>query len=189
MPAPRARSWRVPFPPPTARPSAMTAAGGALFDLCFVASWLGAAAVDVPTCHGTAMRTGWIEHDQAPLPQHVAGGSFGELWQSPELDWVDGQPPRLYATPLYLDEVEVAPGSFPATRCSVIFAATSNGYVYAINAFATPQAPAGAILWRTSLVRLTKPTFDGINIGVISTPVIDRTKKILYVSSCATAES
>lgn len=166
----------------------MTASSRFLAAACFVASGLGAPAADVPTFHGGAMRPGWIDDAQAPAPQDVAGGSFGELWQSPELDWVEGRPPRLYATPLYLDEVQVAAGSFPATRGSVIFAATSNGYVYAINAFATAQAPAGAILWRTSLVRLTKPTFDGINIGVISTPVIDPVKRIIYVSSCASAE-
>jgi mono/diheme cytochrome c family protein len=167
----------------------MTASNRFFVAACFVACGLGAPAADVPTFHGGAMRTGWIDDAQAPVPSDVAGGSFGELWQSPELDWVEGRPPRLYATPLYLDEVQVAAGSFPATRGSVIFAATSNGYVYAINAFATAQAPAGAILWRTSLVRLTKPTFDGINIGVISTPVIDPVKRILYVTSCASAES
>ena len=167
----------------------MTASSRLLAAACLVASGLGAPAADVPTFHGGAMRPGWIDDAQAPATQDVAGGSFGELWQSPELDWVEGQPPRLYATPLYLEEVQVAAGSFPATRCSVIFAATSNGYVYAINASATAQAPAGAILWRASLVRLTKPTFDGINIGVISTPVIDRAKGILYVTSCASAES
>src|SRR5690349_12828438 len=110
MPAPRTRSSQFPFPPPTARPSAMTASKRFLFVVCFLATWLGAPAMDVPTFHGNAMRTGWIDQGQAPSPQDVAGGSFGELWQSPELDWVDGQPPRLYATPLYLDEVEVASG-------------------------------------------------------------------------------
>jgi mono/diheme cytochrome c family protein len=166
----------------------MTASSRFLAAACILASGLGAPAADVPTFHGGAMRTGWIDDAQAPAPQDVASGSFGELWQSPELDWVEGQPPRLYATPLYLEDVPVAAGAFPAMRGGVIFAATSNGYVYAINASATAQAPAGAILWRTSLARLTKPTFDGINIGVISTPVIDRVKGILYVTSCASAE-
>lgn len=156
---------------------------------CLAACGLGAPAAAMPAFHGGAMRTGWINDAEAPTPQDVADGSFGELWQSPELDWVEGRPPRLYATPLYLDEVQVAAGAFPATSCGVIFAATSNGYVYAINAFATAQAPAGAILWRTSLVRLTQPTFDGINIGVISTPVIDPARRIIYVTSCASAES
>jgi mono/diheme cytochrome c family protein len=166
----------------------MTAGSRFLAAACFVASGLGAPAADVPTFHGNTMRTGWIDDAQAPVPSEVTGSSFGELWQSPELDWFEGRPPRLYATPLYLDVVQVAAGAFPATRCSVIFAATSNGYVYAINAFATTQAPAGAILWRTSLGRLTKPTFDGVNIGVMSTPVIDPVKRILYVTSCASAE-
>ncbi|MBI2815194.1 MAG: cytochrome c [Opitutae bacterium] len=152
-------------------------------------TWLHASAADVPTFHGNAMRTGWIDDAPGLAPRDVAGDSFGELWQSPQLDWLDGRPPRLYATPLYLDDVAVNSPSFPAARSRVVFAATSNGFVYAINAFATPQVPAGAILWRTWLARLAQPTFDGINIGVMSTPVIDPVKKILYVTSCASAQA
>lgn len=124
-----------------------------------VASWWATAdgaTADVTTFHANPMRTGWIDSGQALTPADIAGGSFGEVWQTPEFDWTGGRPPRLYATPLYLDEVDVAAGAFPATRCGVIFAATSNGFVYAVNAFATPQAPAGAILWRTELGRLTE---------------------------------
>jgi mono/diheme cytochrome c family protein len=143
---------------------------------------------DVLTFHGNRLRTGWIDDPNAPAPREVAGGSFGEIWQSPELDWAEDRPPRLYATPLYMENVEVPAGAFPAGRYSVIFAATSNGFVYAINALATTAVPAGSILWRASLIRLAQPTFDGINIGVISTPVIDPAKKILYVTSCASAE-
>ncbi len=146
------------------------------------------APADVLTFHANAMRTGWIDDGRVPTPQDVAGGSFGEIWQSPEFDWSAGRPPRIYATPLYLDEVEIAAGAFPSARCSAIFAATSNGFVYAINASATAHAPAGAILWRTELARLAEPTFDGVNIGVMSTPVIDPARKILYVSSCASAQ-
>lgn len=144
---------------------------------------------DITTFHTNALRTGWVDGEQVPRPNDVAGGSFGQVWQSPELDSVAGRPPRLYATPLYLESVEIAAGAYPAGRTSVIFAATSNGFVYAINAAATVQAPAGAILWRSSLTRLTERTFDGVNIGVMSTPVIDPRKKILYVTSCASADS
>lgn len=156
--------------------------------LCLLVVWLRVSGADVTSFHGDSMRTGWIEHAQALTPNAVSDGTFGELWQSPELDWSEGLPPRLYATPLYLDDVEMAIGAEPAARFSVIYAATSNGFVYAINASATRQMPAGAILWRTELSRISKPTFDGINIGVMSTPVIDRARKVIYVTSCASAE-
>lgn len=163
----------------------------ARFGLLVVSWWAIAsgAQTDVTTFHANPMRTGWIDSVDALRPDDIAGGSFGEFWRTPEFDWAGGRPPRLYATPLYLDEVDVVSGTYPSARCGVIFAATSNGFVYAVNAFATPQAPAGAILWRTELCRLTEITFDGVNIGVMSTPVIDSARKILYVTSCANAQA
>ncbi len=156
--------------------------------LCLIAIGSCASGADVPTFHGNSMRTGWIEQAQVLTPNEVSHGTFGELWQSPELDWSDGVPPRLYATPLYLDGVDMTVGHEPAARFSVIYAATSNGFVYAINAFTARQVSAGSILWRTELSRISKPSFDGINIGVMSTPVIDVARKIIYVTSCASAE-
>jgi mono/diheme cytochrome c family protein len=167
----------------------MASKGRALQAVAWLATAVQGFSADATTFHGNRLRTGWIDDEQAPSIRAVASESFGELWQSPELDWIDGRPPRLYATPLYLGEVDVPAGTFPAGRYGVIFAATSNGFVYAINAVATSAVPAGSILWRTDLVRLTQPTFDGINIGVISTPVIDSVKKILYVTSCASPEA
>ena len=158
------------------------------FSLCLLLAWSRAQGADVTTFHADAMRTGWIEDAQAMTSREVAGGSFGELWQSPELDWFANRPPRLYATPLYLDAVEVEAGAYSAARLGVIYAATNNGFVYAINAFATPRIPAGAILWRTALGRISNPTFDGVNIGVMSTPVIDASKKVIYLTSCASAD-
>lgn len=168
---------------------ACRAAARLRFVASLVATSLAGFAADVTTFHGGPLRTGWIDDPQAPSIRDVASDSFSELWQSVELDAFAGRPARIYATPLYVDAVDVPAGAFPAGRYSTIYTATSNGFVYAINAFAAPGVPAGSILWRTNLVRLTQPTFDGVNIGVISTPVIDPAKQILYVTSCASPEA
>ena len=41
---------------------------------------------------------------------------FGQLWQTPQFDSVEGRAPRLFATPLYVDQVAVAAGQYRAER-------------------------------------------------------------------------
>ncbi|MEP6908750.1 MAG: ThuA domain-containing protein, partial [Pseudoxanthomonas sp.] len=107
------------------------------------------AGVDAPTFHGDAQRSGWHSRQTVLTPGNVGGSSFGLLWESPQLDPVDGQPPRLYASPLYVDRVKVTTGQHRGVTFSMVFAASNNGYAYAINAAKAGDVAAGRILWRT----------------------------------------
>ena len=145
------------------------------------------AAADAPTFHYDSQRTGWNPDETALTPTSVAGPSFGLLWESPPLDAVDGQAPRLYASPLYVDRVAITAGEHQGETFAVAFAASSNGYVYAINTEKTGDVAAGRILWRTRLAtpcRLQPQPLDAVPTGVLSTPVIDVARGRLYVTSC-----
>src|SRR5215469_7288213 len=93
----------------------------------------GLAQYNVLTFHGDPQRTGWISHETILTPANVSDGSFGPIWNSPQLDSITiggvTYPPHLYASPLYVDAVPF--GRF--TR-HVVFAASNNGFVYGINA-------------------------------------------------------
>ncbi|HEY5971157.1 MAG TPA: ThuA domain-containing protein [Pseudoxanthomonas sp.] len=146
-----------------------------------------ATGVDAPTFHGDAQRSGWHSRQAVLTPGNVGGSSFGLLWESPQLDAVDGQPPRLYASPLYVDRVEVTVGQHQGETFSAIFAASNNGYAYAINAAKAGDVAPGRILWRTRLgtpCRLQPAPLDAVPTGVLSTPVIDVARGRLYVTSC-----
>src|SRR5258708_24284436 len=102
-----------------------------------------ASAPDVLTFHREAASTGW-DASEAPLSSaRVAGGIFGRLWASAQFDSSDGVPPRLYASPLYLDRISIAYGKTPSRPFSVVIAATSTGFVYAVNAFDEAGVAAG----------------------------------------------
>jgi mono/diheme cytochrome c family protein len=139
---------------------------------------LRAGPLDKPTYHNDAQRTGWNAHETELTPRNVSGATFGQLWQTPQLDSVDGQPPRLFATPLYVDRVAMAAGRYPAGTYSVIYAASDVGYLYAINAASAGDVPPGAILWRRRL----SDTMPGGN-GAIATPTIDLLRQRIYAIS------
>jgi hypothetical protein len=135
---------------------------------------------NILTFHGDPQRTGWISTESVLTPVNVGGGSFGPIWNSPQFDSVtiDGvtYPPHLYASPLYVDDVVIG-----RTRHQVVYAASNNGFVYAVNA----SPPGGRILWRQQL-NTPIPTLDGnLPIGILGTPVIDlkTTPPRLYVAS------
>jgi outer membrane protein assembly factor BamB len=68
-----------------------------------------------------------------------------------------------------------------------VIAASSNGYVYAVNAVRNGDVAPGRVLWRTRLgapCRLQPAPLDGVPTGVLSTPVVDRVRGRLYVTSC-----
>ncbi len=149
---------------------------------------------DVPTFHGNRQRQGWDSHETKLTPANVSSNSFGSLWNSPLLDAVtiNGRTyaPHLYASPLYLDELKISAGTYAGRNFSIVFAATNNGYVYAINAFAkqdNPSVPAGTILWRRQLGTAgLVPGFDGnLPLGILSTPILDTSQNPprLYVAS------
>jgi hypothetical protein len=146
--------------------------------------------------HGDRARTGWDDTEPDLTPERVGGGAFRELWESPRFAAavVGSTPyaPHLYASPLYADDVAIAAGPYAGARASVVFAATSNGDVFAVNAVGTScgvAVPYGAILWSR---RLAEPSLvadstlpagldGGVVLGVMSTPVLDAAAGILYV--------
>ena len=146
------------------------------------------------TFQGNAQRTGWIANETILTPANVSGGQFGPIWNSPQFDTVSiagtTYTPKMYATPLYVDSVTMSAGLYSSQTFSTVIAATSNGYIYAVNAFATSGVnaiPAGAILWKT---KLTNPEQNanqdgGVPLGVMGTPVIDVTTSPprIYVAS------
>src|SRR5689334_3007755 len=102
--------------------------------------------------HGGRERLGWNPLETELTPETVAGTAFGPLWNSPAFDAVAiggiTYPPHLYASLLYADDVAISAGPQAGARFRTIFAATSNGYAYAVNAFASANpVPPGAILW------------------------------------------
>ncbi len=157
---------------------------------CF-AALARAAPLDTLTFHRDRARTGWNSNEAMLTPAAIARGGLRLGWESPQFDSIDGFPPRLYASPLYVDDVEVVTTEHRKGMFRVVFAATSNGFVYAVNAFANGGTAAGTILWRTQLgtpCKLEPNLLDGIPTGVLATPVIDRQRKRLYVTSCDPAK-
>jgi hypothetical protein len=153
----------------------MKLGGAALICAACFASFAQAEPLDTLTFHRDRERTGWNSTETALRPATVARG-MRLSWESPQFESVDGFPPRLYASPLYVDRLEIA-----SVTHRVVFAATSNGFVYAVD------ATSGAILWRTQLgkpCKLEPNLLDGIPTGVLATPVIDRQLGRLYVTSC-----
>ena len=137
---------------------------------------------DYPAFHRNPQRTGWIPNETKLTPANVSGGQFGPLWNSPPFDSVTigGQvyPPRMYASPLYIDGVTLTSGLYAGQHISMVVAATSNGYVYAVNAFARTGSvtiPAGYIFWSIKLgaPEIIHQTGDGLPVGIMGTPVID----------------
>jgi len=127
---------------------------------CLVALAATAAAqYDVLTFHGNPQRTGWIGNERVLTPRRLAGGEFGPIWNSPQFDSVTiagkTYPPHVYASPLYVD------------RFKAVYAATSNGFVYAVS------ASNGAILWRRQLNTPSGTLDGGVPVGVLGTPAID----------------
>ncbi len=137
--------------------------------------------MDTITFHGDRQRLGWNPNESVLTPASVSSGRFGPVWDSPQFDSVvvEGRTyaPHLYASPLYVDDVLLTGGSFSGLRFSVVFAASSNGFVYAVNAFPTsgpnPVQP-GRILWRKRLgTPAMSSSLDGVPLGILSTPIID----------------
>jgi hypothetical protein len=157
------------------------------------------AVVNSTTFHYDSQRTGWNPNETTLTPDSVSGQQFGPLWDSPPLDSVTigttTYPPHLYATPLYIDTVQITGGDYAGQSLSVVFAATSNDDVYAINAFdvpGPPAIPAGTILWRTNLGRPTNFGLDGgVAMGILGTPIIDlnAVPPALYVAADAVTDS
>lgn len=137
--------------------------------------------VDKTAFHGNAAREGWNDDETVLTPEAVAGGAFGQVWQSPVFDSAGAAPPRLFASPLYLGSVKQRSGPLAGQSVPVAYAVASTGFAYAVLAADRAGSPAGTILWRKKLT--ATPCQNG-EMGSISTPVIDRVKGRIYVTSC-----
>src|SRR5258707_5478838 len=142
------------------------------FRLTFLMSlWVGAgwAQVSVLTQHNNNSRTGANLNEASLTTSNVNVSTFGKLFGMP----VDG---FVYAQPLYMPSVNL-PNS--GTH-NVLFVATAHDSVYAFD------ADTGAQLWKTSLGTpvpssvINTPAIQ-VEVGIISTPVIDPSTPTLYV--------
>jgi hypothetical protein len=114
------------------------------------------------TNSGDNLRTGWYPDEPSITPQLVSGGTFGQLWSAP----VEGQ---VYAQPL-LDD-------------GTLFIATEDNKVYGLD------PTSGALQWSKPVNLGTPFNAEEIHcgdlapsIGVTSTPVIDPTTNVAYLT-------
>ena len=133
------------------------------------------------TYHGTPQRTGWYDNETILTPAAISSGDFGLLWESAPLGFAGTTPPRLFASPLYVIDLEVPTTGKKETGLDVVFAASSTGFVAAINASSTAELAPGATLWQRRL--LDRPCGSGTR-GILSTPVIDRSLSRIYIVGC-----
>jgi len=134
-----------------------------------VATTLG---TDVTTYHNDNARTGQNLTETALSATNVRASTFGKL----AMVTLDG---KVDAEPLYLSGLNV-PGR--GAR-DVLYAATEHGTVYAIDAASL------TVIWNKSMLGAGEVPSDAVGgcsqvtpeIGVTSTPVIDRTNGVIYV--------
>lgn len=132
----------------------------------------GASAQNVTTYHYDNQRTGWNQNETSLTQASVgSGGSFKLLSDTPLDDQVDAQP--LIVT----NQTIIGQGTH-----DVVYVATESNSVYALD------ASTGAVLLQVNLgapVPFTRLpgqcTNNGPNVGITSTPVIDRASSTLYV--------
>jgi outer membrane protein assembly factor BamB len=127
------------------------------------------AQVSVLTQHNNNSRTGANLNETTLTTANVNASNFGKLFSMS----VDG---FVYAQPLYLPSVNLPNLSIH----NVLFVATAHNSVYAFD------ADTGAQLWKVSLGTpvpssvINTPAIQ-VEVGIISTPVIDSSTNTLYV--------
>jgi hypothetical protein len=142
----------------------------ALVFACLCAS-LAFGQISVTTYHYDNHRTGWNRKETVLTPANVNAGSFGLLKTVHLDDQVDAQP-------LVVPGVVITAGNFKGTH-DVVYVVTENNTVYAIDVHT------GAILLNPNFGQpIVYPLGCGNNapdVGITSTPVIDLSRKTLYV--------
>ncbi len=145
---------------------------------------------DWPMFGGERMKTGWRSNETTLTVANVGGGGFGQVWESPLFDAdPDGTAAHLFADPVYIDSVAISAGQYSGTF-KVVFAATTAGYVYAVNAAQNGSVAPGTILWGTHLTTAENTSGIGGDCGVLSTPIVDTSAsppQMYVVSQDATA--
>lgn len=137
--------------------------------------------VAVTRFHGTDRSGAFPEADLRDVGLHGAA----IRWRSDALDALElggvVYPPLIYASPLFVPEQRVVSEVFDGTA-DVVYTATSNGWVYAIEASGCEP---GRILWRNRIVDATpiERLDQGVPMGVLSTPVVDQARNRIYVSA------
>jgi hypothetical protein len=128
--------------------------------------------VSVTTYHNDNYRTGWNSSESTLTPANVAKSTFGVLETVKLDDQVDAQP-------LVVPGVVITAGQFQGTTHDVVYVATENNTVYAIDAHS------GAVLLNPNFGTPVRTplgcTNNAPNVGINSTPVIDPTAKTMYV--------
>jgi len=128
----------------------------------------GTAQVSVLTQHNDNLRTGGNLSEATLTTSNVNVSTFGKLFSLP----IDG---FTYAQPLYLPGVSIDGGTH-----NVLYVATAHDSVYAFD------ADTGTQYWQTSLGTPVPSTVINtqnilVEVGIISTPVIDPTTNTIYV--------
>ena len=144
-----------------------------------------AGAQDVTTWHYDNARSGVQPAETTLTPSNVNSTKFGKIFSLPVV--TGSSPNDIYAQPLYLHQYMMSDGRLH----NVLIVATAQDYIYAFDA--DGKNPAQGYLWRKFLVnagetwltlRDENSDFDiDPNIGIIGTPVIDRTGGTIYVVS------
>jgi hypothetical protein len=136
-----------------------------------VATFKGTAGVDVVTYHYDGQRTGWNSRETALSASNVNSASFGLLSSVAVDDQIDAQP--LLVTKQSIQGV--------AGNRDVVYVATEGNSLYAID------ASSGQVLLQRNFGTPVKISLlgdchdNGGQIGITSTPVIDRAAGRLYV--------
>ena len=132
---------------------------------------------DVVTHHYDAMRSGTNTHELTLTPTNVNSTTFGKVAEFAVDGQIDGQI-------LYLNQVAMS----GVGNKNVLYFATENDSVYAVDADSITGATT-TVLWKTTAhpageTPLTTADMGCgyINpVGIMSTPVIDRTRNAIYV--------
>lgn len=128
---------------------------------------------DVLTQHNDNLRSGIQPNETILMPANVNQNQFGKLFSRT----VDGQ---IYAQPLYLYQFPIG----GKTR-NIVLTVTMHNSVYAFDA---DDPAASSPLWQVNLGASVLPSDFGNNytdvlneIGILSTPAVDRLNNVLYV--------
>jgi hypothetical protein len=135
-------------------------------------------AIDVVTYHYDNLRTGQNVNETTLTTANVNSSKFGKLGSFSVDGKVDGQP-------LYLSNVSI-PGK--GTK-NVLYVVTEHDSIYAFDADSV-SGSSSTVLWRVSALKSGESSSDDRGcgqvtpeIGITSTPVIDRTRNAIYLVS------
>ena len=124
--------------------------------------------VSVLTQHNDNLRTGANLNETTLTTSNVNTGTFGKLFSCP----VDG---FVYAQPLYVPNVAIAGGTH-----NVLYVATAHDSVYAFDADTGEQLLTTSLGVPVPSSVINTPNIQ-VEVGIISTPVIDPASGSLYV--------